>query len=346
MDIFWACLVTIFICSWTVTHPPLPRRNGFWGSPPKFWMGLTAVLAPEGLATMAFLTYRISKHYTDTIRKMDKGLWTLSQTYFVVMGGVELQFKDCMETLGRQPGGGFNENKALRDLQRALQLDLLAMDAMSAEDVRSRAKTNHFVKTLVCLQASWLLAQVIGRAATKLPITTLEIVTVGYVVCAVITYACWWHKPQDAEVFITVDCRNLTKEEFFQQLDSTVNIPKVFERWEEVLLFITVGAFGAVHCTAWNFMFATFTESVIWRVASVLTVLLPIMFVRFVSFSMYADFPSSPLPKFGDWVVFPATVLLYLPVRLYLIAEPFVAFRSVPVGVFYMVDWSSWLPHI
>jgi len=39
-------------------------------------------------------------------------------------------------------------------------------------------------------------------------------------------------------------------------------------------------------------------------------------------------------------------VLVYVPVRLYLMVEPFVAFRSVPVGIFYTTDWPSWIPHV
>jgi len=56
------------------------------------------------------------------------------------------------------------------------------------------------------------------RAIVELPITTLEVVTVGYVVCALITYFCWWQKPQDAELSITVYCKNLTKANFQEQV--------------------------------------------------------------------------------------------------------------------------------
>lgn len=36
----------------------------------------------------------------------------------------------------------------------------------------------------------------------------------------------------------------------------------------------------------------------------------------------------------------------YIMVRLYLVVEDFVAFRSVPIGIYQVVHWASWIPHI
>ena len=53
-------------------------------------------------------------------------------------------------------------------------------------------------KAFVCFQAGWMVIQIIARKASGLPITLLEINTLGHVVCAVTMYLAWWHKPQDA----------------------------------------------------------------------------------------------------------------------------------------------------
>ena len=70
------------------------------------------------------------------------------------MGGVTLEFEDYTETLGLAADGEFKEDESLLILQRALQLNILDMKSISGEDVEKRAKTNHIVKALVCLQAS------------------------------------------------------------------------------------------------------------------------------------------------------------------------------------------------
>jgi hypothetical protein len=223
-------------------------------------------------------------------------------------------------------------------LQQAIQLKIVDIKSISIEDVKKRAKTNYLVKALVCLQASWLVAQVIGRAIAKLPITTLEVVTIGYVACALITYSCWWHKPQDSEAPITVNCRRLTKASFHQQIKALQKNSFADRRWETALFCVVAGTFGAVHCTAWNFFFPTSVEGVIWRVSSVLTVVLPsIMTPSGIYFTQMPDWISN-LNR--------ALLFVYIPVRLYLMAELFVAFRSVPVGIFYTVNWSTWIPHV
>jgi hypothetical protein len=235
------------------------------------------------------------------------------------------------------PTGNSIQIEGLLDLRRALQLNVLDTKSISAENVKKRAKTNYVVKALVCLQASWLVAQVIGRAVAKLPITTLEVVTVGYVVCAIITYSCYWQKPQDAEVRITVNCRSHTREGFRRQMKEVDDGPESERWWTMVLLCITVCTFGAVHCMAWSFVFSTFAESVIWRISSVLTMVIPFLFIFWLE--------TKTVPGW-DKVFWYVLVLVYVPVRLYLMVEPFVAFRSVPVGIFYTADWPSWIPHV
>jgi hypothetical protein len=174
------------------------------------------------------------------IKRMRTVTWQKSLSFFAAMGGVELEFKDCTHTLGTLANSKMDGELAPRDLRRALQLNLLDLDNLCAEDVRSRSKTSYIVKSFVCLQASWLVAQVVGRIIDKLPITTLEVVTVGYVVCALITHFCWWHKPQDAEVPIKVCCRSVTKRDFYQQI-SDVHIERSDEYGWQDHLVTTIG---------------------------------------------------------------------------------------------------------
>jgi hypothetical protein len=336
MDIIWSCLVTIFACSWTATHPMVPGLGDYSDS--KVWLCGMAVIAPEVLAINAVGQYMSVRGYFKTIKLLNKGQWSMSQLFFVYMGGVKLEFEDCTETLGFAAHSLLNRDRALDLLRRTIQLDILNVESISVEDVRKRAKTNHLAKALACLQASWLVTQVIGRAVARFPITTLEVVTVGYVVCALTSYAFWWHKPQDAEVQITVNCRNFTRTSFHQQLDAVSFQLEREVLWEMVLVCVLSGTFGAIHCTAWDFYFSTSAEAMIWRISSILTVVIP-------TFGFFAAYNPNYLPYWLDSLAV-KLLLVYIPVRLYLMIEPFVAFRSVPVGIFYTVDWSTWIPHV
>jgi len=240
--------------------------------------------------------------------------------------------------LGPNESGVFDDARASHTFQRASQLEILDIKSISVEDIKKRAKTNYLVKALVCLQASWLVAQVIGRAVAQLPITTLEVATTGYVACALITYCCWWDNPQDAEASIMVNCRSLTKASFHQQTAALQNTPYVGRWWDMISISVVAGTFGAL---AWNFFFSSSAEGVIWRVANVLTAVIP--FVLFYVESYYGD----TLEDIPNWLgaLTSVLILVYPLVRGYLNAEALIAFRCVPVGIFYTVNWSTWIPH-
>jgi hypothetical protein len=66
---------------------------------------------------------------------------------------------------------------------------------VSSADISDKSKADELAKALVCLQATWMLLQCIGRLAARLPITLLEINTIGHCFCALIIYLLWWNKP-------------------------------------------------------------------------------------------------------------------------------------------------------
>src|SRR3569833_1028185 len=63
--------------------------------------------------------------------------------------------------------------------------------------IQDKSKADWMAKTIVSLQAGWMLAQVLGRIAKGLPVSLLEINTCGHVACAICLYALWWSKPVD-----------------------------------------------------------------------------------------------------------------------------------------------------
>ena len=65
------------------------------------------------------------------------------------------------------------------------------------EVIAERSKSDALAKTLVCLQAGYIIVQCISRLGSGLPLTFLEINTLGHVLCALIMYSFWFHKPQD-----------------------------------------------------------------------------------------------------------------------------------------------------
>jgi hypothetical protein len=63
--------------------------------------------------------------------------------------------------------------------------------------IADKSKADSLAKLLVCVQAVWCLLQYIGRLASQLPVTLLELHTLGHALCAITIYMSWWHKPLD-----------------------------------------------------------------------------------------------------------------------------------------------------
>ena len=59
---------------------------------------------------------------------------------------------------------------------------------IAKETIACRSKVDSVAKALVCFQAGWIVVQTIARKASGLPITLLEINTLGHVVCAMAMY--------------------------------------------------------------------------------------------------------------------------------------------------------------
>ena len=73
----------------------------------------------------------------------------------------------------------------------------VAVAKTTKASIMDRSKADGIGKLLICFQAAWMIIQCIGRLANQLPLTMLEINTLGHVFCALALYTIWYHKPQD-----------------------------------------------------------------------------------------------------------------------------------------------------
>jgi hypothetical protein len=73
------------------------------------------------------------------------------------------------------------------------------LPVISKDSIADKSKADSLAKLLVCVQAVWCLLQYIGRLASHLPVTLLELNTLGHAICALAIYVSWWHKPLDAK---------------------------------------------------------------------------------------------------------------------------------------------------
>ena len=75
---------------------------------------------------------------------------------------------------------------------------------ISRSAIEDQSKADYLGKGLSCVQAGWLIVQCISRLGSHLPVTFLEINTLGHVLCALTMYFLWWDKPLNVLVLIPV----------------------------------------------------------------------------------------------------------------------------------------------
>jgi predicted Rdx family selenoprotein len=71
------------------------------------------------------------------------------------------------------------------------------MPVITEADIEDRSKGDVISKCVAILQLVWFVIQLIARYTQDLPITLLEIDTLGVVALACIAYIFWWKKPKD-----------------------------------------------------------------------------------------------------------------------------------------------------
>lgn len=100
------------------------------------------------------------------------------------------------------PGGGFDflppEHERFIITSRGMGLLARCGYApdITIEEIEDKNKSDWITKSIVVLQAAWFLAQILSRVKVGLPVTLLEINTIGHVICVFVIYVLWWYKPR------------------------------------------------------------------------------------------------------------------------------------------------------
>ena len=245
---------------------------------------------------------------------------------------------------------------AVPDFVRKGWIDLQDLTPVMVAD---RSKADVFTKLITFLQTSWFLLQLIGRAASHLTITTLELFTLAYVCCALGAFGFWLHKPLDVHLPLIIDAsptftpiRRQTQKE--QRAHNTMIENEegaigdiLLSRLGPPILILCCALFGGCHILAWNADFPSHVERILWRVGSVSCVTLPLI----VMLPMVAD--KAGLNQRWRWwqtpfrFVFRRSIIsLYIAVRCYLFFEAFFSLRSTSPDVYTAVPWAQYIPHL
>lgn len=109
--------------------------------------------------------------------------WTMAHSFFACTGGFAFELEGMRKAISEVPGSESQKVRRLTITGRGIAL--LArygrLPYVEKEEIEDKSKANDLAKATVIVQATWMLIQVIGRLAFKLPVTVLEVNTVAHV---------------------------------------------------------------------------------------------------------------------------------------------------------------------
>ena len=186
-----SCLFTLVLCVWSALHLNVPgsrdssstslRRNVLWI--------LAGIYAPELVVFTAWRQWSsarilegVVKEHAYSKDETRRNQWTMTHSFFACTGGFAFdvaEFKKVPEACFLPRNAPDKLTITARGVAMLARCNLLP--DIPLEDIEDKSKANHLAKSLVMLQATWMLLQVMGRVAAKLPVTLLELNTVAHV---------------------------------------------------------------------------------------------------------------------------------------------------------------------
>lgn len=284
--------------------------------------------------------------------------------FFVTMNGVSV----------KQDGGGLALVLSSQEFLKRVEGGSLTASDVDEEKIADKSKGNTLLKVVSCVQIVSVVIQCLARYTIGLPVTTLELVTVAYSGIALIAFCFWLHKPLAVGIPLQLvenpspegaggahldpvkegprDPRTDDAKKRQQRppsiLGDMLDKIRVKGGMIETIRVVTIPPafvlFGAVHCLGWNFTFPSATERLLWRVGSIyITCFLPGMLFALLLSKLLTDYNFNVTTQ----TAFKTLLLLCVALpRLFLLVEPFIAFRAQPNGVFQSIQWGQYIPHI
>ncbi|KUJ13376.1 uncharacterized protein LY89DRAFT_785094 [Mollisia scopiformis] len=236
--------------------------------------------------------------------------WTLIHCYFANMGGFAVRQTSTPSQVDNQSA----ENNSDAELQRRAS-SMTSFPLTTAQlvkgwrdciipsfteaDIQDKSKSDFFTKLIAVVQISSLVFSIITRSVRHLAFSQLETLTLAFAICGVLTYAFYWYKPQNVGTPFIVDLHYDGDLEFHQTFETMAsvltnaklntekgprkripndNIPPMEPQTTHTaiyLLAILSAGFGSLHAIAWNFDFPTSIEKTFWRVATLVSIIVP-----------------------------------------------------------------------
>jgi hypothetical protein len=247
------------------------------------------------------------------------------------------------------------------DLIHLFESGTIVWPQIKDSDIDDRSQSDKFMKAIAIAQVVWFAAQIIGRVADGLAVTTIELFTLSNVFCTAITYLAWWHKPNGVRAPILIEGVAPQSSRSVSELSLGDPIIGPSSKWPTVAGLLIGFSFGSLHLIGWQFHFPSGIECMLWRICCVgvivSSVILPLLALTIIENE--DETGSNRLFKRVNnsrcclaYVALPFWLNFYTPLGIYglfrlgMLVEMFVGLRDVPVGAYETVQWTQYFPFL
>lgn len=221
-NIITSCVVTLVLCVWTAIHPDVVHNVKPWQRYRKKigWM-FKALLAPDRVIIHSYNQRQEAKRIhqfwldEDKVKQRPKALKEHLNSGLLKYGPNWIERDDAPGPVGVRSGGdllgiegafflvmcGYSMGGKPLSLKEFEDLALWQIREVGGQlkrlDVIDKGKASALAKVISCLQASWLVLQLLARKAAGLPVTQFELHVFVQVLITSGLYWFWWEKSLD-----------------------------------------------------------------------------------------------------------------------------------------------------
>ena len=230
-----------------------------------------------------------------------------------------------------------------------------------------KSKGDAIAKALVVVQTSWFAVQCIARAIQGIPVTKLELTTLGHTAFICFVYFFWWNKPLCVVYPLMLQAKLRTTASGWikteERVGAGVNVDMTSDkrlswrirfggylytddisrlRYKSVMsdllrltfILLVAGTFGAIHCLGWNSHFLSHVEQILWRVSALIVTVNPIIILVIDQAYGVISVPGAIITG------------LYVCARLCLLTVAFLSLRRLPFAAYQIPSWTNFIPHL
>ncbi|KAL9622635.1 MAG: hypothetical protein Q9160_002945 [Pyrenula sp. 1 TL-2023] len=405
MDIIWSCVLVIFTAVWTVLHLniPGPTDNYFKVLFRRLRWVTLAVLAPDMLTLTAASQWDSARKSVAEMRLLGYREWSMEHAFYANSGGFFIDAPDVCPfpamatsirfllaqgyleapTITRAEIWDKSKSDRFAKMAALIQSGWLVFASISrlAQGLPlspAEIFTLGFIVSTIMSYYFWLhkpqnagtpthltlkcsMSDVIAKEKNNYPAaiekylrTPLDFIEMP---------AQRWHRRTLLSRFDLSDRPTL-------RVPDDANLPNLWGPRLYALVGIPSLLHSTIHLLAWNVVFPTRAEQLLWRSSALTLLIASSVSTGGVSYLMRRGYKGRlnlcwiwvndqvecPDLEKASWmrrmrfrvldVVFTLTTLVLVLARLGIILEVMISFRSLPVGVYTTVQWTNFIPHV